>query len=105
MRVVLDAPEHTLYLSLASIWELQIKVSLGKLDLAVPLEQLVGDEMNMNGIVLLPIAVEHIYALQRLPSFHKDPFDRLLIAQALVENVPTLTTDRSFQAYPINLID
>ena len=74
--------EHSFYLSIASAWEIQIKVQLGKLALAVPIEELVRKNQRENNIELLPITLKHISQLEKLPSHHKDPFDRIIIAQA-----------------------
>lgn len=71
---------NSLHLSLASIWELQIKLQLGKLSLRLPLADVVRDQQHQNGLVLEPVTLEDILALSALPALHRDPFDRLLIA-------------------------
>lgn len=87
-----------LLLSLASLWEIQIKTQIGKLRLNMPLAEMVNYH-QANGITLLPIAVAHILALEKLPQHHKDPFDRLIIAQSRTESVHIVTRDSAFQAY------
>ncbi len=72
--------QNSLFLSLASIWEIQIKVALGKLDLKGDLATIVDIQIEQNSIQLLSIDAKHIYALSNLPAHHRDPFDRLLIA-------------------------
>lgn len=78
--------EHEVYLSIASAWEMQIKAQLGKLDLAMPIDELVSKNIQENDIYLLPIDLSHIAQLEKLPQHHKDPFDRMIIAQAMVED-------------------
>ena len=96
-------PENSLVLSVASLWEMQIKLQLGKLRLALPLRQIIESQQQTNQIEILPITMSHVFALGNLPSHHKDPFDRLLIAQAIVEDTALVTGDRMFSEYPINV--
>ncbi len=91
---------NELFLSLASIWEIQIKVQFGKLKLDLPLADLVQEQQE-NMIRLLPITQSHIFELDALPSHHRDPFDRVLIAQSRVENLILLTTDAMIKQYPV----
>lgn len=103
-RALCENKENTLVLSLASIWEMQIKYQLGKLTFNQPLPEIIQSQQRDNGIELLSVTTEHIYALQNLPSHHRDPFDRLLIAQANVEKIPLLTADSAFHQYEVKLI-
>jgi PIN domain nuclease of toxin-antitoxin system len=96
---------NTLILSVASVWEMQIKQNLGKLDLRLPLSDLVEDQRKTNGIEILSITLPHVLALEALPRHHKDPFDRLLIAQANVEDLNVLTIDPMFKQYDAKLIE
>lgn len=96
---------NTLILSVVSVWEMQIKENLGKLDLRLPLSDLVEDQRKTNGIEILSITLPHVLALEALPRHHKDPFDRLLIAQANVEDLNVLTIDPMFKQYDAKLID
>lgn len=98
---LLDDQVNNLFFSLASIWEMQIKLQIGKLTLNLPLPELIEDQCKTNGLQLLPIETSHIYALNNLPSHHKDPFDRLLIAQGIVEQIPIVSIDEVFDNYPI----
>ncbi|RYE90026.1 MAG: type II toxin-antitoxin system VapC family toxin [Cytophagaceae bacterium] len=91
------------YVSIASLWEIGIKASIGKLALRIELTQLT-DFMSANQIQLLPIEIEHIEYLQSLPFHHRDPFDRLLIAQALTEKLTLLTRDAFFAAYEVPVV-
>ncbi|PIG93418.1 type II toxin-antitoxin system VapC family toxin [Gloeocapsopsis sp. IPPAS B-1203] len=79
--------EHEIFLSIVSIWEMQIKLQLGKLNFDLPLSELIESQRQVNDLQLLSILTEHIYALEMLPNHHR-PFDRLLIAQAIVEQMP-----------------
>ena len=97
-------PSVVLYLSLVSLWEIQIKSGLGKLPLSLPLAEIVRDQQAQHSLQLLPITPAHIYALDSLPLHHKDPFDRLLIAQALTEGLPLASTNGLFSPYPVSVI-
>ncbi|AFZ00172.1 type II toxin-antitoxin system VapC family toxin [Calothrix sp. PCC 6303] len=87
--------------SIASIWEIAIKLNLGKLNLGMSIETLVEQQIIANGIELLNISTEHLAIISKLPLHHRDPFDRLLIAQAMVENIPIISADVAFDAYSI----
>lgn len=93
-----------LYLSLASVWEMQIKSQLGKLSLPGPLPDLVQEQQQVNGIQILPIEPSHIYALQTLPPHHRDPFDRMIIAQATVAGLTIISADHVFRSYAAPLL-
>ena len=93
-----------LFLSIVSLWEIQIKSGLGKLPLSLPLAEIIQNQQMRHGLQLLPVTPEHIYALSGLPLHHKDPFDRLLIAQALTEGLPLASVDSAFSSYPISLV-
>lgn len=95
--------ENHLLLSVASLWEMQIKLQLGKLKLDVPLPTLIGDLVAMGNLEVLPISTEHVFALSGLPPVHADPFDRLIAATSIVEDARLVTVDRVFQNYPVRL--
>src|SRR6185437_4026635 len=94
VRQIIGSPEHELLFSAASAWELAIKAQLGRIDLPSDLSEFIRRQLAVNGFVALPITVEHALRVAGLPPLHRDPFDRLLIAQALLEDVPLLTADR-----------
>ncbi|MBV9865497.1 MAG: type II toxin-antitoxin system VapC family toxin [Abitibacteriaceae bacterium] len=96
---------NTLVLSVVSVWEMQIKQQLGKLTLRLPLAELIEDQQKTNGIEILPVSLAHVLLLESLPSHHKDPFDRLLIAQANAEDISLLSVDPSFKQYPVKLLN
>ncbi len=91
-------------LSVASVWEIQIKRQLGKLNLQMPLNELVKSQQEANGLLILPITLTHVLELDSLPALHKDPFDRLLIAQASAENAILVSGDAIFADYGVNLL-
>jgi len=93
-----------LLLSIASIWEILIKVQAGKLNFPRPAGRYVIRKLAENRIEILPISVDHLLAVERLPMHHRDPFDRMLIAQSMEENIPVVTADRIFTRYPIDVI-
>jgi len=99
-----ENPEHELWLSVASVWEMQIKQQLRKLELRVPLADLIHQQQAKNSIQLLSITLDHTLALDNLPLHHKDPFDRLLIAQAHVEDLILISGDPVFHQYTMNIV-
>ena len=103
-RVLCEDAENTLILSVASVWEMQIKWQLGKLKLRSPLSELIADQQKENGIEILPVGLSHVLALEELPLHHKDPFDRLLSAQANAENIGILSVDAVFKQYEVKLL-
>jgi PIN domain nuclease of toxin-antitoxin system len=93
-----------LSLSVASIWEILIKVQSGKLSFPRPAGPYVLRRMAENRIKTLPISIDHLLALERLPMHHRDPFDRMLIAQSMEQGWPIITADRTFKKYPVQVI-
>ncbi len=100
-RQLIEEVANERVLSTASLWEMAIKVSLSKLTVPLPFTTLVAEHVYGNAIVLVFIAPEHLDVLRTLPFHHKDPFDRLLIAQGLSENIPILSRDDVFDDYGI----
>jgi PIN domain nuclease of toxin-antitoxin system len=90
-------------LSVVSVWKMQIKLQLGKLKLGFPLADIIEGQRLTNNIQILPLVLTHVLALEHLPTVHKDPFDRLLIAQANQEGAILLSSDPVFAKYPVNL--
>ena len=90
---------NQLLLSVASLWEIQLKHQLGKLRLDVPLEQIVHEQTEAQVIELLPVEAHHVLALTDVPAHHNDPFDRLLVAQAHVEQATLVSVDKALHAY------
>jgi PIN domain nuclease of toxin-antitoxin system len=104
-RVVhyLADPGCTVYLSVVSIWEMVIKIGIGKLTLRNTVRAIVDGQLAANPLTLLPVSYEHVLAVGNLPDIHKDPFDRLLAAQAIVEGAVFLTADTVFAQYPVTV--
>ena len=100
LAVIAD-PRNEVLVSPASYWEIAVKVSLGKYPLTVPFEQFWTAGIGGNGFVILPIALPHAAVLSSLPMHHKDPFDRMILAQAIAEQIPVVTVDSAFSSYPV----
>ncbi|MGE0086201.1 MAG: type II toxin-antitoxin system VapC family toxin [Desulfococcaceae bacterium] len=100
---VLESPENRLFFSIGSIWEMQIKIQLGKLMLPLPLAELIQMQERLNDIEILPVEQGHIYFLEKLPLHHKDPFDRILIAQSLLNDLILISRDAAFSKYPVTV--
>lgn len=103
-RNLIEDRRNQRFLSIASLWEMSIKVSIGKLELKMSFTELVKREVYGNAIDLLEIQPEHLDELANLPFHHKDPFDRLIIAESLAEQVPVVTKDDAFGNYPITVL-
>jgi PIN domain nuclease of toxin-antitoxin system len=103
VREIVAAPEHEILFSAASAWELVIKAQLGRIGIPSDPTQYIQRQLTANGFVALPITLEHAMRVADLPPLHRDPFDRILIAQALVEDVPLLTADHLIAQYPVRV--
>jgi PIN domain nuclease of toxin-antitoxin system len=97
-------PDNDIYLSVISAWEIIIKVGTGKLSLSEPPEIYIPNPIASNQFEILPVQISHILKINSLPNFHKDPFDRLLIAQSLVEDFSLITIDSAITQYPVKTI-
>jgi len=104
LRAQIEDESNVKYVSLASLWEIAIKVSVGKLTFAPSFEERVPEQIAINGFETLDIQTNHLFEVARLPFHHRDPFDRLLIAQSLVETMPLLSVDAAFDAYGVQRI-
>ncbi len=93
-----------LWLSVASIWEILIKVQIGKMPLPTPAGPYIVKKMAENKIEALPVSLDHVLKVETLPMHHNDPFDRMLVAQSLCEKLPLVTADRVFGLYPVEVI-
>lgn len=101
-RTLIEEPTNQPFLSIGSIWEIAIKISIGKLELTQPIEKHIPYHMQTNGIMLLDIDIAHTVIVATLPYHHRDPFDRLLIAQAMHEQIPIVSIDTAFDSYDVN---
>jgi PIN domain nuclease of toxin-antitoxin system len=104
VAALLQDPTNLLFVSIISIWEMQIKHQIGKLTLNGSLREILDEQQRVNRIGLLPLTLEHVMALDHLPFHHKDPFDRLLIAQAGLETLKIVTHDQQFKSYDVSVI-
>ena len=102
-KACIEAPEHDLLVSMASLWEIEIKASLGKLKLRTSIEAIYAVIIQQN-MRELPISVAHLVRLHTLPFHHRDPFDRLLIVQAMEEGADIISGDRNFPMYPVRIV-
>ena len=94
------ATEHPLHISIASLWEIAIKAGLDKLELSISFSEIL-DQLALNEVNILPILPEHLSAYLNLPLHHKDPFDRILVAQASMQDLTIITRDKAFHLYNI----
>jgi PIN domain nuclease of toxin-antitoxin system len=100
-RTLIEDESTEKFFSIASLWEIAIKVSIGKLTLTAPFDDIFPDQLANNGIDVLSITPAHTSAVTTLPFHHRDPFDRLLIAQAIIEQMELVSTDSAFDDYPV----
>lgn len=100
-RALFGDPHHTVYLSAVSAWEIAVKHGLGRLPLAEPPHDYIPKERAKHGIAALDLTEAAVLGLRRLPPHHQDPFDRMLICQAIAHSLTLLTPDDPIQAYPV----
>jgi PIN domain nuclease of toxin-antitoxin system len=101
-KAAIEDPSNEKLLSPASYWEIAIKISLGKYTLSKPYAEFMEKGIGENGFVVLPIELKHTVILTTLPFHHRDPFDRLIIAQAMLEEAAVVSGDTVFDAYPVS---
>ena len=101
-RDLIIDPLNEIFFSPATHWEIAIKISIGKYQLPDPFESWINTQIQTNDFQILPIEVSHTAFVTTLPFYHKDPFDRLLISQSLVERISIISTDRIFDSYGVN---
>jgi len=104
VREIISDGENELFLSVASGWEMAIKAGLGRLQLPPNLEHFILEQMALNAIESLPVQMSHALHVYKLPAHHRDPFDRMLIAQAQLQNLPILTVDPQIARYSVKVI-
>jgi PIN domain nuclease of toxin-antitoxin system len=102
MGDVLESSDHNIYLSITSLWEIAIKVGVGRLDLGYSFDEL-QIALTQFKIIILPIEVDDLRQYLALPLHHRDPFDRIIIAQAITQNLQLVSRDGEFPAYPVQL--
>lgn len=96
--------KNEIYFSIVSAWEISIKSSIGKLELTLPVRDFLTEQIEINELSLLPIELNHVVKVAELPFHHKDPFDRLLIAQSIVEDILLISSDSAFDRYDVKRI-
>lgn len=105
LKDLIEDTNNVSYLSVASLWEMSIKFNLGKLTLDPNYEEFVEREVTTSTIQLLNIELEHLRINATIPFHHRDPFDRLIIAQSIAEDIPIVTVDSAFDKYEVSLIN
>jgi PIN domain nuclease of toxin-antitoxin system len=103
-RVRTLLPVAEVWISVATLWEIIAKVQAGKLVLPSPVGDYLATKLTANGVSVLPLTFDHVRRLEELPVHHRDPFDRILIAQSLNESLPLVSADPQFEKYPVELI-
>lgn len=103
-RELITDPDTDILFSIASLWEIAIKTSIGKLDLSKPYEVIIPEQIELNSIKVLPISMADLTKVSQLPFHHRDPFDRLIIAQALNHKMSVVGVDSRFEDYDVKLI-
>ncbi len=101
---IIEDDKNDIYLSSASVWELSIKIGIGKLKLKKSLGKFIAESIIQYGFIQLPINIPHTLEISKLPDIHKDPFDRVLIAQAIVESVKIITSDKFINQYDVKTV-
>lgn len=99
-RAAISDPENTVYLSAVAVWEMRIKEGIGKLDLPDDFKEVLDGQAFSN----LPVTVDHAHTIAGLPAIHRDPFDRMLVAQAVVEGMTIVTRDRRIAEYGVDVL-
>jgi len=105
LKDLIEDENNVSYLSFASLWEMSIKYNLGKLNFDNSYEEFVEAEIIQSRISLIEIELEHLKINATLPFHHRDPFDRLIIAQSMAENIPIVTLDSAFDKYSVTIIN
>jgi PIN domain nuclease of toxin-antitoxin system len=103
-RVRTLLPVADVWISVVSLWEIIAKVQIGKLTLPTPVGDYLADKLKMNGVSVLSVTFAHVRRLEGIPLHHRDPFDRILIAQSLEEKLPLVTSDTAFKDYSVHVI-
>lgn len=102
-KSLIDDSDNEIFISIASLWEMAIKISIGKLKVAGVLQQMI-EELFVRNIKILPINPSHVLKVETLPFHHKDPFDRIIVAQCLVENLTAISVDEILDEYHVNRV-
>lgn len=104
-KLLINERENLIYLSQASIWEIAIKNSLGKLTFNSPFREFIEEQITVNDFNILSFNLSHFEQVTKLPFHHRDPFDRIIIAQSIIEKISIISYDEMFKYYDIQLLD
>ncbi len=102
-RQIIANPQNDIFVSIACLWEMAVKISIGKLTLAKPLADVIK-QIAVEDFEILPISPEHTLQVSTLPFHHRDPFDRIIIAQSQIENLTIITDDDDFKSYGVKVL-
>ncbi|MBF0541601.1 MAG: type II toxin-antitoxin system VapC family toxin [Nitrospirae bacterium] len=100
-KVLIEGQDNNKLLSIASVWEMAIKVSLGRLIISEPFSIFIPKQLQLNGINLLNLDLSHAIKVEALPFYHRDPFDRIIAAQSIIEDIPIISIDEIFEKYSV----
>ncbi|MEM7110776.1 MAG: type II toxin-antitoxin system VapC family toxin [Bacteroidota bacterium] len=103
MISIIKNPENDLCVSQVSFWEMAVKINIGKLTLPVNLEEFMVETLD-NDISVIEVKANHIFGIVDMPLHHRDPFDRLILSQSMLEDIPLISSDNQFKAYDVKLI-
>ena len=103
-RKIFARSDSEIILSVASIWEILLKAQTGKFPFPRPADAYIRAQIKKSSITVLPIRLEHVFRLEQLALHHRDPFDRIILAQALEENIPIVSADSKFRLYPVEVL-
>lgn len=103
-RNAFSGPQNEVWLSVASIWEIVVKAARGKLPFPQPAAPYLREQIRQTRVEVLPISLSHVFRLESLPMRHRDPFDRILVAQALEERIPLVSRDRTLSGYGVEIL-
>ncbi len=103
-RDTFSRQENEIILSVASVWEILLKAATGKFPFPQPVGRFLRTELRKTSVTVLPILLQHVLRLEDLPPHHRDPFDRIILAQAIEEDLPIMSADSKFRLYPVEVL-
>jgi len=103
-KSIIKDSKNKIYFSAASAWEMAIKVKLERLKIKGDLEPFIIEQLSTNNFIPLSITISHSLYIERMPQIHKDPFDRIIIAQSILEDIPLISTDKKIRKYPTTVV-
>ena len=103
-RKIFTGADNEILLSVASVWEILIKAESGKLPFPRPAGAYLRSQLRKTSTTVLPLLLSHVFQLENMPTHHRDPFDRMILAQAIEEGLPILSADTKFRLYPVEVL-